>query len=660
MKKLLFITWSVSYGYGTEKSLADVLNRMDPARYEIHVLPLFKYSDSSAFNSNIKVLDSLIDYTAQPFDEQEALKKYYRELGDPLQFNRRIRETYDCIIACNHNAPSYFASYLKGGARVLWIRGDMCELDYSQYPKDSAEYRQTRQEYEMQARVLKCFDAIAVISDVVQNTLKRLFGITEHVVKISNSVDREKIIRMSRQKVELPDKKLFTTLGRLDYNKNQILLLKAAREVRAVRNDFIVYLLGDGDERKHLEQYIRENNLEENVKILGFVENPYPYIRSSEAVVLTSMSEGFSLVLVESVMLNTRVISTDVGVAKELIRNYQCGDLITYDEKELAGMMIRYLDKYDGYRTKFEVGDEYDLNTEVAKTVDLLERAMRKSEKETKMKKLPYPEVTIQDYELEQHQIRSGSPYVLRVLKDGVPYEYLIHRKESSDKLIVFHNGAVAQGNVTVPVFQRHGWSGMLETSSVFCMDPTLYVSRYLQLGWGVGKNETYYLENSSLILKQVIQKMGIRLEDTVLYGSSAGGYLAILMGIYLKGAKVVADNAQLDVRNWIFRDTLDSVLTFCFDHIGTALDYRERFSVVDAFEKHGYVPQIFLHVNLCSEADNETQLVPFLRQAGKMRGINEYRGIKVILHLEPEKGHDGLGMEEAVRFLYQVLGIGE
>lgn len=328
------------------------------------------------------------------------------------------------------------------------------------------------------------------------------------------------------------------------------------------------------------------------------------------------------------------------------------------DEKELAGMMIRYLDKYDGYRTKFEVGDEYDLNTEVAKTVDLLERAMWKSEKETKMKKLPYPEVTIQDYELEQHQIREESPYVLRVMKDGVPYEYLIHRKKSSDKLIVFHNGAVAQGNVTVPVFQRHSWSGMLETSSVFCMDPTLYVSRYLQLGWGVGKNETYYLENSSMILKQVIRKMGIRLEDTVLYGSSAGGYLAILMGIYLKGAKVVADNAQLDVRNWIFRDALDSVLTFCFDHVGTALDYRERFSILDAFEKHGYVPPIYLHVNLCSEADNETQLVPFLQQAGKMRGIGEYHEIQVILHLEPEKGHDGLGMEEAVRFLYQVLGI--
>ena len=55
---------------------------------------------------------------------------------------------------------------------------------------------------------------------------------------------------------------------------------------------------------------------------------------------------------------------------------------------------------------------------------------------------------------------------------------------------------------------------------------------------------------------------MGIALEDTAIYGTSAGGYLSILMGIYLKGAKVVADNAQLDVRNWIFKDALNSVLT--------------------------------------------------------------------------------------------------
>lgn len=64
MKKLLFITWSMSQGYDTEKSLADILNRIDITKYSIDVLPLFKNSESNILNSNIKVLDSLIDYTA--------------------------------------------------------------------------------------------------------------------------------------------------------------------------------------------------------------------------------------------------------------------------------------------------------------------------------------------------------------------------------------------------------------------------------------------------------------------------------------------------------------------------------------------------------------------------------------------------------------------
>ncbi len=137
-------------------------------------------------------------------------------------------------------------------------------------------------------------------------------------------------------------------MGRLDYNKNQILLLKAVREVKKYYDDFIIYILGDGDERLKLERYINDNKLNENVRILGFVENPYPYIKNSVATILTSLSEGFSLALVESVMLNTPIISTDVGVARELIEKYNCGTIIDYNEKELAQVLIRYLNKYDG------------------------------------------------------------------------------------------------------------------------------------------------------------------------------------------------------------------------------------------------------------------------------------------------------------------------
>ncbi len=629
---------------------------MDKTEYDISILPLFKNSNNSIFNSNIKILDSLIDYTEENFNEQKALDNYYSLLANPLRFNKRIDEKYDCIIACNHNAPSYFASYIKGGAKILWIRGDMRELDYKKLDESTSQYKQVKQEYEMQANVLKCFDSIAVISDVVQQTLAELFGITENVVKISNSVDSEKMKLLSEEKIDLPDKTLFTTLGRLDYNKNQILLLKAAKEVKKQRNDFMIYILGDGEDRPKLEKYIKANHLEENVKILGFIENPYPYIKNSAATVLTSLSEGFSLVLVESVMLNTPIISTDVGVAKELIEKYNCGNIIQYDEKQISSILIQYINKYDGYKEAFHIGNEYDLKTEVKKTVELIEQTLQKSGIKSKMKKLPYPEITIQEYELDSHEITRDYLHVLRVIKDGVPYEYLINRRSDNDKLIVFNNGAIAEGNVSVPVFQRHSWANILKTSSVFCMDPTLYLNSFLQIGWGIGKNDNYYLENSSLILKKIISKMGICLENTAIYGTSAGGYLSIIMGIYLKGAKVVADNAQLDVRNWIFKEALDSVVTFAFDNIGAALNYKERFSVVDAFEKNQYVPKIYMHVNLCSMADNSTQLIPFLKNAETMRSIKEYNDIEVILHFEPDKGHNGIGMDEAIHFLYRIL----
>lgn len=419
----------------------------------------------------------------------------------------------------------------------------------------------------------------------------------------------------------------------------------------------MIYLLGEGEDRPKLENYIRENNLEDNVKIMGFIENPYPYIKNSTATILTSLSEGFSLALVESVMLNTPVISTDVGVARELIEKYNCGDLIKYDAKELATVLIRYLNKYDGYRDVFDIGDEYDIKTEVKKTVELIEQTIQKACHNTKIKKLPYPEITIHEYELDGYQIQTDFLYVLRVIKDDVPYEYLINRRKDNDKLIVFNNGAIAEGNVSVPVFQRHSWANMLKTSSVFCMDPTLYLNSFLQIGWGIGKNDNYYLENSSLILKKIIGKMGIQLEDTAIYGTSAGGFLSIIMGIYLKGAKVVADNAQMDVRNWIFKDALDSVITFSFDNISDALIYKERFNIVDAFEKHHYVPKIYMHVNLCSTADNSTQLIPFLKDAENMRSVKEYNDIEVFLHYEPQKGHNGIEMDEAIKFLYGILG---
>lgn len=657
MKKLLFITWSVSYGYGTEKSLADILNRLDKSKYSIDVFPLFKNSKNSILNSDINVLEPLIDYTKENYDKKRDMDYYYSILANPLKFNKLIKNKYDCVIACNHNAPSYFASYMNNTPKVVWIRGDMSELNYNNFNPTTVEYSGIKQEYNMQKNVLKTFDNIVVISEVVKKALEENFGITENIYEIPNSVDTEKIKSLSNEKILLPGKHLFTTLGRLDNNKNQILLLKAAKLVKRYRDDFKIYLLGDGEERKKLETYIEENDLEENIQILGFKENPYPYIKNSVATILTSLSEGFSLALAESAILNTPIISTNVGIAKELIEKYDCGTLINYDEKELAETLLKYMKQNDMCKEKrdFNIGNEFDIQMELERTIQVIDDTIDKAEGKTKIKKLPYPVEKIDYYDLENYKVKENLLYILEVKKNNVKYEYLINRKTDNNKLIVFNNGAIAGGNVKVPVFQRHSWANIIKTSSIFCMDPTLYVND-LSVGWGIGKNEDYYLENSSLILKTIIQKMNVNLEDTVIYGTSAGGFLSIIMGIYLKGAKVVADNTQLDVSNWAFISAVDYIMEYCFDNIGTALKYPERFNVVESFVKHNYVPKIYLHVNLCSKVDNSMQLVPFLEKIETMKNVTEYNNIEITLHYEEKKGHDGLSQQEAINFLYKVL----
>lgn len=659
MKKLLFITWSISYGYGTEKSLADILNKMDKEKYSIDVLPLFKNSHNRILNSDIRILEPLIDYTKENRDDEKDMDYYYSLLASPLKFNKLLENRYDCVIACNHNAPSYFASYITNVPKIVWIRGDMSELDYNSFEPTTVEYSGIKQEYTMQKNVLNTFDSIVVISNVVKRALEKQFEIKDNIYEIPNSVDVEKIKNLSNQEINLPSEKIFTSLGRLDSNKNQILLLRAAKILKDKRSDFKIYLLGGGEDKEKLESYIYDNDLCEYVEILGFKDNPYAYIKRSVATVLTSLSEGFSLALAESVILDTPIISTDVGIAKELIQKYSCGVLINYDESELADVLFEYLDKFDNCSEKksFSVGREFDIQTELEKTVQVIDETIEKAEKNSKFKKLPYPVEKVDYYDLDDYVVKENILYILEVKKDNVKYEYLINRKNDNDKLIVFNNGAIAGGNVRNPIFQRHSWASILKTSSVFCMDPTLYVND-LSVGWGVGKNDNYYLENSSLILKTLIDKMRINLKDTVIYGTSAGGFLSILMGIYLKGAKVVADNTQLDISNWAFISAVDYVMEYCFDNIGTSLKYPERFNVVEAFIKHSYVPKIYLHINLCSKIDNSEQLVPFLEKIESMKDIKEYNPIDITLHYEEKKGHDGLSQDEALNVIYELLDI--
>ena len=78
-----------------------------------------------------------------------------------------------------------------------------------------------------------------------------------------------------------------------------------------------IYLLmvGDGKETKELVKYVEENKLTDRIIFLGNKKNPYPYFKMADYVILTSLNEGYPVVFQEAMILDKKIITTDVSDA---------------------------------------------------------------------------------------------------------------------------------------------------------------------------------------------------------------------------------------------------------------------------------------------------------------------------------------------------------
>jgi len=135
--------------------------------------------------------------------------------------------------------------------------------------------------------------------------LEKNFGIKDTLV-INNLFDIQKIVELSKEKVELKDGFNFITVGRLDDGKNHELLINAMQNI-----DANLYIIGDGILREKLNQLIIDLNLTDKVFLLGKQRNPYKYLAKADCFVFASNREGFPNVLAEALSCGLAVISTD-------------------------------------------------------------------------------------------------------------------------------------------------------------------------------------------------------------------------------------------------------------------------------------------------------------------------------------------------------------
>ncbi len=135
-------------------------------------------------------------------------------------------------------------------------------------------------------------------------------------------------------------------VGRLTRQKDFPTLLKAFRTV-ADNVDARLIILGEGEDRESLLKCIHELNLEENVSLPGFVDNPYAFLAHSSVFVLSSKWEGLPTVLVEAMACGLPVISTDCPSGpREILKDGKFGRLIPVGDT--AALTSAILDGING------------------------------------------------------------------------------------------------------------------------------------------------------------------------------------------------------------------------------------------------------------------------------------------------------------------------
>ena len=120
-------------------------------------------------------------------------------------------------------------------------------------------------------------------------------------------------------------------VGTLKPEKNYKSLIQAFSYI-AEENNAKLVILGDGDLRTDLEALIIKLKLEDRVSLFGFVIDPYPWYKSADLFVSSSLWEGFGNVIVEALECGVPVVSTDSGGPSEILKDGVYGKLVPVDD----------------------------------------------------------------------------------------------------------------------------------------------------------------------------------------------------------------------------------------------------------------------------------------------------------------------------------------
>lgn len=348
--KILFYTSGVGLG-GVERVILEVLKLIDKDKFDIKLA--LQYENENLFENEIP---KEIDYKYMLPLKIINKSLYYRERKKNLFFKilyslNLIYERYiikknylefskdrDIVIDFKSGDFLKLITLNKNSKKICWIHSEITKLNrYSQRKEKLKKY-------------LKEIDKIVCIcNEMKDNFIMEMPEYKDKVEVIYNPFDIEKIIKKADEieNLSLDDKKRLNDtymimVSRLELKmKDFFTLFEAFKIVKKKNKQIKLYLLGDGPDKKIIQEKIEEMALKEDIVLLGQRKNPYPWIKNSKLLIHSSKSEGLPTVLIEALILNKNIISTDCKTGpKEILDNAKYGTLVKVGDYKAMALEI--------------------------------------------------------------------------------------------------------------------------------------------------------------------------------------------------------------------------------------------------------------------------------------------------------------------------------
>lgn len=345
-KKILIRIGSLRHG-GAEKVLITFLKNLPKDKYEIDLLLNLgsgKYLAEVPDWINVLYLNKgEMITTNRPVDlPKKAWRNIYQLIlkkFPKLLYKYKLKnKKYDIEFAAIHGfRDEILNSPLKDSKKIVWIHNDLRKTEFHNYTDD-------------EIRKFFGFDKILVISDHIRRDFENMARNEDEkkrIQRIYNPLDTQEIISKSKMEQHEYDfdsnRPVFVSIGTVFPQKGFDRLLKVHKRLLDDGFNHRLLIVGDGYDSENIKKLKTDLGLDKTVTMLGFADNPYPYLKRADFFVLSSRYEGFPTVLYEAITLAKPIVATDVSGVREMLNDGELGLIVENSEEGIYKGMKRFL-----------------------------------------------------------------------------------------------------------------------------------------------------------------------------------------------------------------------------------------------------------------------------------------------------------------------------